>query len=86
MHMDTPEFKLTQTELKLIAEIDEFKGRWQAITSLAPEQLTTLRKVATVESIASSTRIEESFFPDCKSHTYTPAMRKRLLATPNAWN
>lgn len=58
MHMDTPEFKLTQTELKLIAEIDEFKGKWQAITSLAPEQLTTLRKVATVESIASSTRIE----------------------------
>lgn len=58
MYMDTPEFKLTQIELKLIAEIDEFKGKWQAITSLAPEQLTTLRKVATVESIASSTRIE----------------------------
>ncbi len=56
--MDTPEFKLTQVELKLIAEIDEFKGRWQALTTLAPEQLSTLRKVATVESIASSTRIE----------------------------
>ncbi len=56
--MDTPEFKLTQIELKLIAEIDEFKGKWQALTSLAPEQLTALRKVATVESIASSTRIE----------------------------
>ena len=57
-YMDTPEFKLTQTELKLIAEIDEFKGKWQALSSLAPEQLTALRKVATVESIASSTRIE----------------------------
>jgi len=56
--MDTPEFKLTQTELKLIAEIDEFKGKWQALSTLAPEQLTALRKVATVESIASSTRIE----------------------------
>jgi len=56
--MDTPEFTLTQVELKLIAEIDEFKGRWKALTSLAPKQLSTLRKVATVESIASSTRIE----------------------------
>ena len=58
VYMKTPEFKLTQTELKLIAGIDEFKGRWQALTALAPEQLTALRKVATVESIASSTRIE----------------------------
>jgi Fic family protein len=56
--MDTPEFKLTQVELQLIAGIDEFKGKWQALTSLAPEQLTALRKVATVESVASSTRIE----------------------------
>ena len=58
IYMDTPEFKLTQIELKLIARIDEFKGKWQALTSLAPEQLSALRKVATVESIASSTRIE----------------------------
>ncbi len=56
--MDTPEFKLTQIALQLITGIDEFKGRWQALTSLAPEQLSALRKVATVESIASSTRIE----------------------------
>lgn len=56
--MDTPEFRLTQITLQLIAGIDEFKGRWQALTSLAPEQLTALRRVATVESIASSTRIE----------------------------
>lgn len=56
--MEAPEFKLTQTEPKLIAGIDEFNGRWQALTSLAPEQLTALHKVATVESIASSTRIE----------------------------
>lgn len=56
--MDTPEFKLSQTELNLISKIDEFKGKWQALSTLAPEQLIALRKVATVESIASSTRIE----------------------------
>jgi hypothetical protein len=27
---------------KLIAEIDEFKGRWTAIETLAPEKLTSL--------------------------------------------
>lgn len=56
--MDTPEFKLTQIELKLISKINEFKGKWQALSTLAPEQLSALRKVATVESVASSTRIE----------------------------
>ena len=37
--------------LRLIAELDEFKGRWQALGQLAPERLTSLRRVATVESI-----------------------------------
>lgn len=44
--------------LKMIAEIDEFKGPWKALGQLAPEKLQTLKKVATVESVASSTRIE----------------------------
>jgi Fic family protein len=46
--------------LSLIAEIDEFKGAWKALGQLAPEQLTQLKKVATIESIGSSTRIEGS--------------------------
>ena len=44
--------------LRLIAEIDEFKGAWQAIGRIAPERLSSLRRVATIESIGSSTRIE----------------------------
>jgi len=46
--------------LKLIAEIDEFKGAWRALGRLVPERLTALRHVATIESIGSSTRIEGS--------------------------
>lgn len=42
----------------MVAEIDEFKGAWRAIGTLAPERLKALRFVATVESIGSSTRIE----------------------------
>src|SRR5208337_3762051 len=48
----TPEF------LSLIAEIDEFKGAWRAIGRIAPDRLSRLRHVATIESVGSSTRIE----------------------------
>jgi len=44
--------------LKCIAGIDEFKGSWQAGGRLAPERLKVLKRVATVESVGSSTRIE----------------------------
>lgn len=50
--------------LKAIAEIDEFKGAWQALGRLAPERLSRLRHVATVESIGSSTRIEGAKLSD----------------------
>lgn len=50
--------------LNLIAEIDEFKGAWRALGLLAPERLSALRRVATIESIGSSTRIEGSKLSD----------------------
>lgn len=40
---------ITPEILSLIAEIDEFKGAWKALGQLAPEQLTSLKKVATIE-------------------------------------
>src|SRR3546814_1530031 len=46
--------------LGLIAGIDEFKGAWRALGTLAPDRLSALRRVATIESIGSSTRIEGS--------------------------
>ena len=50
--------------LNLIAEIDEFKGGWKAFRNLAPDRLEALRQVATVESVASSTRIEGAKLTD----------------------
>lgn len=50
--------------LRLVAEIDEFKGAWQALGTLAPERLSALRRVATIESIGSSTRIEGAKLSD----------------------
>jgi Fic family protein len=50
--------------LSLVAEIDEFKGAWRALGTLAPERLSALRRVATIESVGSSTRIEGSRLSD----------------------
>ncbi|MBM5810916.1 MAG: Fic family protein [Gammaproteobacteria bacterium] len=50
--------------LSLIAGIDEFKGAWRALGTLAPDRLSALRRVATIESIGSSTRIEGSKLSD----------------------
>src|SRR6201999_3603703 len=60
----TDTLEITPEILNLIAEIDEFKGAWQALGTLAPERLSALRRVATIESIGSSTRIEGSKLSD----------------------
>lgn len=36
----------------LVAEIDEFKGAWRALDTLAPERLSALRRVATIARAA----------------------------------
>lgn len=52
------DFSVTHELLNLIAEIDEFKGKWTVLQNLSPEKLRALRRVATIESVGSSTRIE----------------------------
>lgn len=56
--------QITPEILRLIAGIDEFKGAWRALGTLAPDRLSALRRVATIESIGSSTRIEGSRLSD----------------------
>ncbi|MDD3937270.1 Fic family protein [Rhodoferax sp.] len=55
---------ITPEILSLISRIDEFKGAWRALGTLAPDRLSALRRVATIESIGSSTRIEGSKLSD----------------------
>jgi Fic family protein len=56
--------QITPEILSLIARIEEFKGAWRALGTLAPDRLSALRRVATIESIGSSTRIEGSKLSD----------------------
>ena len=62
--LQTHTLQITPEILHLISEIDEFKGAWRALGTLAPERLAALRRVATIESIGSSTRIEGSKLSD----------------------
>lgn len=64
MSLNADTLKITKEILSLIAEIDEFKGAWTALATLSPDRLTALRRVATIESIGSSTRIEGSKLSD----------------------
>ncbi len=57
--------QINQDVLNLIAEIDEFKGAWRALGTLAPERLSALRRVATIESIGSGIgQALDAFTPD----------------------
>ncbi len=41
----------TQEILNLIARIEEFKGAWRALGTLAPDRLSALRRFTGIESI-----------------------------------
>jgi Fic family protein len=62
--IETSTIEISPEMLSLISGIDEFKGAWRALGTLAPERLSALRRVATIESIGSSTRIEGSKLSD----------------------
>lgn len=64
MSINSNTLEITPEILSLVAELDEFKGAWRALGTLAPERLSVLRRVATIESIGSSTRIEGSRLSD----------------------
>ena len=55
---------ITTEILKYISEMDEFKGKWQATQDLAPDRLNSLKRIATIESVGSSTRIEGAKLTD----------------------
>jgi len=72
---------ITPEILKLIAEIDEFKGRWKVMESLAPEKLTTLRRIATIESVGSSTRIEGAKLTDRQVEKLLSGVKAKSFAS-----
>jgi Fic family protein len=72
---------VTPQMLLQIAELDEFKGAWTDYTRLRPEQLKTLKKVSTVESIGSSNRIEGNKLSDEKVEKLLSRISKKSFKT-----
>jgi hypothetical protein len=69
MDMKINSLTITQDILSLIAEIDEFKGAWRALGQLAPERLTSLKKLPLLKPLghrrvlmAASLQIKKSRF------------------------
>ena len=78
---NTDTLQISPEVLTLIARIDEFKGAWRALGALAPDRLSALRRVATIESIGSSTRIEGSKLSDREVERLLANLEIRSFAT-----
>jgi len=62
--IDTKFLIITPEMQMIITEIDEFKVHWRHIRGLSPQWLRSLKRVASIESIASSNRIEGNKLTD----------------------
>lgn len=58
------DFLTNQRVMQLIASIDEYRGKWNIIEKRENRYLKELQKIATIESIGSSTRIEGATMTD----------------------
>lgn len=63
--------KINNEILNRISVIEEFRGEWKAIKQMSPEILNYLKKVATIESVGSSNRIEGNKLSDEEAASYT---------------
>jgi len=60
------DFATTQKVIQQISTIDQFKGAWKNLDHEENRYLRELRKIATIQSIGSSTRIEGSTLTDAE--------------------
>ncbi|OQX03891.1 MAG: AsnC family transcriptional regulator [Thiothrix lacustris] len=79
--MKVHSLSITPDILRIIAEIDEFRGSWRMMQHLAPERLASLRRVATIESIGSSTRIEGSRLSDSEVEQLLSNISRKSFVT-----
>ena len=77
----TDTIQITPEILGLISKIEAFRGAWRALGALAPDRLSALRRVATIESIGSSTRIEGSKLSDREVEQLLSNLQIKTFAT-----
>lgn len=75
------DLKINNQILSIISEIDEFKGSWKLLGKMAPEKLQALKKVATIESVGSSNRIEGNKLTDKQVEELLSRINKTSFAS-----
>ena len=81
VEFDPSTLAITAGMLRLVAELDEFKGAWRLLGRLAPDRLSALRHVATIESAGSSTRIEGARLSDREVQRLLSNVESRSFAS-----
>jgi Fic family protein len=75
------DFLTTQKIIQKISQIDQFKGEWKQLDKEENKYLKELRKIATIQSIGSSTRIEGSTMTDAEIATLIKNLKISKLQT-----
>lgn len=78
--LESFDIKINNQMLSIISEIDEFKGSWRLLGQMAPEKLQALKKVATIESVGSSNRIEGNKLSDRQVEELLSRINKQSFA------
>lgn len=73
--------KISNQMLTIISEIDEFKGSWKFLGDLSQDRLKTLKKIATIESVGSSNRIEGNKLNDKQVEELLSNIKRQSFAT-----
>lgn len=78
--LENLDIKINNQMLTIISEIDEFKGYWKLLGRMAPEKFKALKKVATIESVGSSNRIEGNKLTDKQVEELLSRIKKQSFA------
>lgn len=78
---DMKKLIISSEMLSLIAQLDEFKGRWLATQDLVPDRLSSLKRIATIESIGSSTRIEGALLSNLEVEKLLVKLEQKSFTT-----
>ncbi len=73
--------QITPNLLTMISEVDQFKGAWKVYLTQVSDRLLDWRRLATLESIGSSTRIEGSQMTDEEVGEFIMNLKIRDFAT-----
>ncbi|MBR3502381.1 MAG: Fic family protein [Alphaproteobacteria bacterium] len=78
--IDLKNIRITPEMLNIITEVDEFKGSWNA-SEHQPDKYKHLKKIATIESIGSSNRIEGNTLTDKQVETVLANLKRQSFTS-----